>query len=231
MLWQSVKSDSTDTTYRSLQQLKIFTGDLMMYANVNPADSASSFGVGDYSISADTATEHVIYSSSGTSMDDTLRTYTLVIEKTDKGYKQIIPDIENGGQHIKLTEEYENAGASATSPLDGLWKLTKAIQIKGKDTTLQEITQYKAIYAGQVIWGHTWTDSLKKLHTGIGFGKFEMSGDNKAKESMLSSNYYQVRGQDFDLGIAIKGADEFTQTITEKDGTIGIETYQRVKKQ
>jgi hypothetical protein len=71
---------------------------------------------------------------------------------------------------------------------------------------------------------------LHKTHTGIGFGKFEMSGNNKAKESMLSSNYYQVRGQGFDLGIDIKGTDEFTQTITEKDGTIGIETYQRVKK-
>ena len=232
MLSQNVKSEKTDTTYTSIQQLKIFTGDQMMYASVNPADSASSFGVGTYTSSADTISENVFYSSSDTSKDETSHTFKLAIEKTGNGYKQIIPDIAdmNTGEHFKLTEEYETAGTDAKSPLDGLWKLSKTISVKGKDTTVQSITQYKAYYGGHVIWGHTFTDSLKKTHTGIGFGKFEMSGDNKAKESMIASTYSVVKGQSFDIDIAMNGADEFTQTITDKDGTKGIETYQRLKK-
>jgi len=231
MLSQNIKGEKTDTTYTTIQQLKIFTGDHMMYANVNPADSVSSFGVGSYSSNADTVTENVIYSSSDTSNDEASHTYTLAIEKTAKGYKQVIPDIANmAGEHFKLSEEYETAGADTKSPLDGLWKLTKYVTVKGKDSTVQSITQYKAYYGGQVIWGHTVTDSLKKMHTGIGFGKFEMSGDNKAKETMVASTYSVVRGQSFDIDIAMNGSDAFTQTITNPDGSKEIESYQRVKK-
>jgi len=39
MLSQNMKSEKTDTTYTSIQQRKIFTGDHMMYANVNPAET------------------------------------------------------------------------------------------------------------------------------------------------------------------------------------------------
>ncbi len=231
MLSQNLKNEKTDTTDNSLQQLKIFTGDHMMYANVNPPDSVSSFGVGTYDVKGDTISEHVMYSASASSKDDTARTFKLFIEKTAKGYKQIIPDITSfsDGQHYKLTEEYENAGTETKTPLDGVWKLTREISIKGKDTTVETITQYKAIYGGNVIWGHTGKDSANKIYTGVGFGKFEMSGNNKAKESMVTSTYSQVRGKSFDLDIAMNGDDEFTQTLKE-DGIIGVETYQRLKK-
>jgi hypothetical protein len=232
MLSQNFKTDKTDTTDNSLQQIKIFTGDHMMYANVNSPDSVSSFGVGSYDVKGDTLMEHVIYSANASTNSDTAHTYTLFIEKTAKGYKQIIPDIGgmNDSLHSKLTEDYENAGTETKTPIDGVWKLTKAITIKGKDTSVQKVTAYKAYYAGNVIFGHSFTDSLNKNHTGIGFGKFEMSGNNKAKEMMKSSTYYEVRGKDFDLDISLNGEDEFTQTITEKDGTKGVETYQRLKK-
>jgi hypothetical protein len=232
MLSQNVKTDKTDTSYNSILQMKIFTDDHMMYANVNPADSASSFGVGNYTASGDTVTENVVYTSSGNSKDDTVRSYKLAIAKTDKGYKQIIPDIGgmNDSLHTKLTEEYENAGTEAKTPLDGVWKLTKALYIKGKDSAVQKVTQYKAYYAGSVIWGNTYTDSANKIYTGIGFGKFEMSGNNKVKESMVASTYSDVRGQNFDLDIVMNGDDEFTQTITNKDGSKAVETYQRLKK-
>ena len=232
MLSQNLKSDKTDTTDNSLQQLKIFTGDHMMYANVNSPDSVSAFGVGSYDIVGDTIMEHVIYTASASTKDDTAHTYNLFIEKTDKGYKQVIADIVgmNDSVHYKLTEEYENAGTDTKTPLDGVWKLTKAIVIKGKDTTVQKLTQYKAYYAGNIIFGHSYTDSLNKNHTGVGFGKFEMTGDNKAKEFMKTSTYNDVRGKDFDLDISLNGPDEFTQTIMEKDGTKGVETYQRLRK-
>jgi hypothetical protein len=230
MLSQRLKSDSTDTTNTSLQQLKIFTGDHMMYANINSPDSVSSFGVGSYTIAGDTVTENVIFSAGDSTRDDTARSFKLAITKTDKGYKQVIPDIGSGNQHFVLTEEYENAGTETKTPLDGVWKHVSGWSINGKDSVPQKLTQYKAFFAGHVIWGHSVTDSLGKIHTGIGFGKFELNG-NRAKESLTASTYYQVRGQSFDLDIELKGTDEFVQTIVFKDGSKEIETYQRLKKQ
>lgn len=230
MLSQSVKSDSTDTTNTSLQQMKIYTDDHMMYANVNPSDSISSFGIGIYSSDKDTVTENVIYNASGTYKNDSASAIKLIIEKSSKGYKQIIPDIQFGSKHIKLTEEYEAVGTATKSPLDGAWKQTRVYYVTGKDTTVSKGTQFKTYYAGYVIWGQTYSDSLNKTHTGIGFGKFEMNGNNKVKETMMASTYYQVRGHDFDIDIEMNGADGFTQTMNNKDGSKGVEIYERLKK-
>jgi hypothetical protein len=227
MLSQSIKGDSTDTTFTTLQQLKIFTGEHMMYANVNPSDSVSSFGVGTYSVSADGISEHVLFSAGDSSSDDTLRTYTLLIEKTPKGYKQIIPAI--GTPPVKLTEEYESSGDSVSTALDGVWKLVSVTYIKGKDTVSDKRVQYKTYYAGQVAWGVSYADSLKKLHTGIGFGKFELNG-TKLKESMKSSTFSDVRGHEFNIDIELSGPDGYTQTTINTDGSKNIEVYQRLKK-
>ena len=91
-------------------------------------------------------------------------------------------------------------------------------------------TQFKTYYAGYVIWGNTYSDSANKTHTAIGFGKFEMNGNNKVKESMIASNSYQVRGNTFDIDIELNGADGFTQTINNTDGSKAVETYERLRK-
>ena len=229
MLSQSVKTDKTDSTFTSLQQLKIYTDDYMMYANVT-TDSIGSFGVGTYSADKDTVEEKVIYNASDTAKNENPGAFKLVIEKTAKGYKQIIPDMLSQGHHIKLTEEYESVGTATKSSLDGAWKLTKGYYVKGKDTSFGSGTQFKTYYAGHVIWGNTYSDSTKKTHTNIGFGKFEMSGNNKVKESMMASTYYQVRGHDFDIDIELNGTDSFTQTTNNKDGSKAVEVYERLKK-
>jgi hypothetical protein len=134
------------------------------------------------------------------------------------------------GKHYRWTEDYESLGTAAKTTLDGAWKQTKAYRITGKDTVARDVNQYKIYYAGHVIWGHTYSDSLKKSHTGVGYGTFEMTGSNKLKESLTASTYYEVRGKSFDIDVAMKGTDEFTQTMKEPDGSIGIEVYQRLKK-
>jgi len=230
MLSQSVKSAKRDTTYTTLRQLKIFTDDYMMYANVNPSDSASSFGIGTYSTDKDTVIENVIFGASDSSKNDKLRNFKLVIEKTDTGYKQIIPEIESRGQKFKLTEEYNSVGATAKTPLDGAWKLVKYYIINGKDTTNMEMIQFKTYYAGHFIFGHSYTDSAHKTHTGIGFGTFEMNGSNKVKESPVASTYSAVSGQNFDIDIELNGNDGFKQTIINKDGSKLVEVYERLKK-
>ncbi len=202
----------------------------MMYANVNPADSASSFGIGPYTADTGGVKENLIYSAADTTANTSPGSFNLVIENTPKGYKQVIPEIESGGQKFRLTEEYDAVGTTEKSPLDGAWKEIKSYTIKGKDTTVNNATQFKTYYAGHFIFGHTWADSTKKLHTGMGYGTFAMNGTNKVKENVEASTYYQVRGKIFDIDIELTGADEFKQTITESNGDKGVEIYQRVKK-
>ena len=230
MLLQNIQYDKVDTTYKTTLQMKIYTEDYMMYTNVNSLDTISSFGISTYTVDKDTVTENVIYSASDTTATENPGKYKLIIDKSSNGYKQIIPDILTQGRHIKLTEEYESAGTPVTSPLDGAWKQTKSYTIKGNDTTKNKVTQFKTYYAGIVVWGNTSADSLGKTHAGTGFGKFEMKGNNKIKESMIASTFYQVRGHDFDIDIELNGKDGFTQTINNTDGSKSVEVYERLKK-
>jgi hypothetical protein len=229
MIIQSIKSSTVDTTYHTLQQLKIYTGEYMMYANFYARDSTSSFGVGSYDADKDTVTEHVIYNASDSMKNDTPSSYKLLIVKTDSGYRQVINDMQSQGQKITLTEEYRSVGTPIISPMDGVWKELKTYYVKGTDTTKYNTTQFKAYFGSYYIWGNTYSDSVRKNHTGMGFGKFTMAGANKLKESCITSSYYQVRGQDIDINLEMNGTDEFKQTISYKDGGKSIEIYQRLK--
>jgi len=102
--------------------------------------------------------------------------------------------------------------------------------VKGNDTAWYKRTQYKAFYAGYFMYGQTQKDSTNKNFTGIGFGTFEMDGDNKIKEVDLNSTYSIAVGQSFAIGIEMKGADNYTQTIENPDGSKSVENYERVKK-
>jgi len=229
MTSQSLKSHTLDTTYLELQQLKIYTGEYMMFANFYARDSTSGFGVGSYSALKDSVTENVIYTSSDSVRNDTPRTYKLFIEKRDSGYKQVIPDMESQNQKIILTEEYLSVGTKVTTPIDGVWKESKTYYVKGKDTTKYNTTQYKAYYDGYYIWGNTYSDSTKKKHTGMGYGKFAMAGPNKMTESCITSSYYQLRGHDISVDIEMNGNDEYTQTINYPNNEKSVEIYQRLK--
>ena len=230
MLSQSIKGGTTDTTYTTLRQMKIYTEDYFMYANVNPADSVSAFGIGTYSADTGVVTEHGIFRAADSTSNDSAATFTLQVEKTDKGYRQVIPDIESQGQKFMLTEEYQADDTAATSPLDGAWKQIKYYNIKGKDTSANGAIQYKTYYQGRFIWGNSYTDSAKKTFTGIGFGTFSMDGTDKVKETVMASTYSQINGMVFNIDIAMNGSDEFSQTITNSDSSKTIEVYQRLKK-
>ena len=231
MLSQSVKSDSTDTTVTNVNQLKIYTDDFMMYANVNSPDSISSFGVGSYTMNGDTITENIVFSGNDSTSNSTAAAYKLFIKKTGNGYEQDILGMQgNNGQKFDLKETYDSLGSGAKTPLDGAWKQTARYQVKGKDSTSFPVTQYKAYYSGYCIWGNSWKDSSNKVHTGIGYGKFIMPAANKVKESMTASTFSDVRGHDFDIDIELTGSDKFKQTMDVGDGTKSVELYERLKK-
>lgn len=227
----SVKNDVIDTTFNSRLQFKIFTDGYVMYANVNNEDSVSGFGIGTYTVSQDTVTENMMFTANDTSKNDNSQTFKLIIEKSATGYKQVIPDMQwNDTTKMTLTENYESAGTAATSSIDGLWKQVKNYTVKGADTTMTQMTQYKMYGAGHFIYGHSRADSTNKLHTGIGYGTFVMEGTNKVKESVVASTFSQARGQNYDLAIEMTGTDEYKQTITSEDGLKYVEVYQRMKK-
>lgn len=230
MISQTINDGKKDTKYTDLKQLKIYTDSFMMYTQVNPSDSVSSFGVGAYTSDTGTVTEYVKYTSSDTTFNATPRIYTLNIDKTPDGYTQVIPDISIDSQKTKLTEEYQSVGKPQKTPLDGVWKETNSYIVKGKDTTKNTRTQYKAFYAGYFMYGHTIKDSANKSFTGIGFGTFEMNGDNKMKEIDLNSTYSIAVGQSFMIDIEMNGTDNYKQTIVSADSSKSVEYYERLKK-
>ena len=151
------------------------------------------------------------------------------IRKTAKGFIQVIPELEVApGQKIKLIEEYQNVGTAAKSPLDGAWKETGTYVVIGKDTTRNEVTQYKVYYAGHFLWGQSYLDSTRKNFTGIGFGTFKMSSPNKMTETIMASTYTSIDGQTNDIDIAMNGRDRFKLSITYPTGKL-VEFYERLK--
>lgn len=221
------KSSTTDTTITTPHQMKIFTDDFMMYSNINAPDSVSSFGVGSYIAKNDSVFESIVFSASDSTYDDTLRNYTLVITKTEKGYKQVINGI--GSNNLILTEEYVTSGTGLKSSIDGMWKLEKVYWTNGKDTSVNNRIQYKAFLGGNCMWGNVWTDSLNKNHTAMGYGTFTLDG-NKLIESMEASTFAAVRGQKFEMDIEFPDADSYQQTRIENDGSKTVEIYRRMKK-
>lgn len=233
MINMNLQGENLDTTITTREQLKIFTGEFMMYSNYNSVDSSSSFGIGEYTIEADTITENIRFTSTDSSRNLNPGTYSLIIKKTPKGYIQIIPEIEiSEGQTYKLTEEYISTGTEEKSPLDGAWMLISRYTITGKDTlVLPAYYQYKVYHGGQFMWGNSYYDSTGKNFTGIGFGDFFNLGKNMIKESGRTSTFSNVRGHDFEIKFKLIGKDKFEQQIVNIDNTISGEIYERVKKE
>lgn len=226
---QTVTYDNKDTKYSDLKQLKIYTDHFMMYAQLNPADSVSAFGVGSYTSDTSGVTENIIFSAHGSVVDSTHPSYPLDITTTPEGYKQFIPEIMIQGEQSKLTEVYHKVGTDVTSPLDGVWKEVDSYGINGTDTTRYNRIQYKAFYQGYFMFGHSVADSPSGRHTGIGFGTFEPDGDKKINETDLNSSYPVIAGHTFSVEYELSGADHYKQTINNSDGSKSVEFYERVK--
>ena len=228
-------SEYHNLSFDMRRQLKVFTGDHMMYANVNRDDSISAFGVGTYTkdtTNTDSITlyEHIVYRSNDTTVNTNPVTYKLTIQKTERGFKQMIPQIEYMGRRPKLEEEYKNVGLPVKFPLDGVWKQTSSYLIRGKDTTYNSATQFKTYYAGHFMWGNTYKDSTNKTRTGVGFGYFEVEGDNKIKEMLEFSTYMAMAGREFEVQYETMGDNEYKQTIVQENGDINVEHYERMTK-
>jgi len=227
----SVFDGEKNTTSDRIKEFKIYTYDHMMWVNMNPVDSVSRFGIGRYSYDSGKVVENIIYGATDSTASSNPASFTLLIEKTDKGYKQVISELVSRGKKYRLSEYYEAMGTNVKTPVDGSWKAVKMYTIKGNDTTVvKNVTQFKTYFSGHFMFGHTYLDSAKRLHTGIGYGSFEMNGSNKIKEHVETTTYYQIRDKTIDIDIEMMGSDGFKQTINNADGTKVVEEYQLLKK-
>ena len=230
MTSQTVNNGKTETKLTSLKQLKIYTDSFWMYTQVNPADSVSAFGVGSYTEDSGMVIENVIFSARDSTVNTSSPSYKLNITKTPDGYDQVIPDIVIDSQKSKLTEEYQSVGTNVKSPVDGVWKEINSYSVKGKDTTKNTRTQYKAFYSGYFMFGSSNKDSASKTSTVIGFGTFKMTGNTKMEETDLNATHAIVAGQTFPIDIEMTGNDNYKQTIHNADGSQSVEFYERLKK-
>ena len=230
MVSQIVNDGTTKTTLTEVKQLKIYTDKYFMFSQVIPSDSSASFGVGTYSSDTSGVTENLNYTSSDSIFIDSLRTYKLSITKTPDGYNQVIPNIVINNVPSKLTETYITVGKKQNTPLDGVWKLIKAYDLKGTDTSMYNRAEYKAFYNGYFMFGLTDKDSTGKVTSGVGFGTYTMQGDNQMTETDLNSSYPIIAGASFVIDLQFDGSDNYQQTITHPDSSKTVESYERMTK-
>lgn len=222
----------TSLQTESFDQLKIFTGQCVMYARFSAKDSITAFGFGTYIVDANGVNETILYSATDSLVDSRVVSYSITVEATEKGYKQVLRDVEFRGRRYLLTEEeYERVGTTTPSALDGAWTLTHAFAVTATGDTVRtdNAAQYKVYYAGNFIFGHTTLDTMNVSHAGIGYGTFETT-DTGIREHVLTTNYPGAI-RSFDLSIVFNGTDEYTQTIAGENGyVVSVETYKRLGK-
>jgi hypothetical protein len=228
---QVLSRGGKDSTIKRTQ-IKIYTDRHFMYASIVP-DSSVGFGVGTYTLDSNRITERSIYTSRA--LDSPL-IYKLVITKRPDGYTQSIPDYATvQGVKYVLKEDYKklpppDTSVADTSVLDGLWKMEKTYTIKGKDTTVTDVTQYKIFWGGHFTFIHRLPRNPQKTQfkNGFGTGIFTFRNDTLREEEVIS-NYALLRGHKFAIKITLNGRDEYTQVINSATNGQSVEIYKRIK--
>ena len=225
---RQVINDGTKDSVIDRKQLKIYTDRHMMFATPNLTDSFATFGIAEYKFDGDKLFEHIFYRAVEGDQKDTAE---LKIEKTDKGYVQVIDNILFNGRNVKLTEEYEMINRPQQSPLDGAWKQTRNIYInkKGDSSVNQTPLEYKTYQSGYFIWAIVSRDSANQKTSVFGYGPFEMTSNNKSRETIQNSTFVtSLIGKTYEVDIEFLGTDSYKQTITFANGDKSIEIYQKL---
>lgn len=227
MTRQVINDGKTDSVI-DRKQLKIYTDKYMMFATPNMNDSFATFGIAEYKMDGNKLFEHIFYRAAEGDEKDTAE---LTIEKTDKGYIQVIDNILFNGRNVKLTEEYEIINRPQQSLLDGSWKQIKNIYVnkKGDSSVNQTPLEYKTYQSGYFIWAITTRDSANQKTSVFGYGPFEMTSNTKSKETVQNSTFVtSLIGRTYEVDIEFIGTDTYKQTITFANGDKSIEIYQKL---
>ncbi len=223
----TVSGGGKDTIYPRTQ-FKIYTENHFAYASLAP-DSSVGFGVGSYRL--DTGNHFVetnIYSSRAL---DSSANYSVAFNRKDSAYTQKLKMPSASGAVYTMTETYTQLQANGTSKIDGLWKLDKAYIVKGKDTTRQGETQFKAFWGGHFLFVHRYqvANNAAKFKNGFGYGEFTLKNDTLSETEQVTS-HATLMGRTFSIKINFKSDDEYSQVITDNQtGEQSVEIYIRLK--
>jgi hypothetical protein len=211
-------------TYDS--QMKIYTGGHVIFAQYGP-DSMATWAVRKVLPVEGGVRESNVFGGIGETELPGPHIYTLDIEKTRDGFRQVITDLEYRGQMMGLTEEYKGVDSGISTPYDGAWELTSAFIVNGNDTTHLDIVQYKFYHSGNFVFGHSLRDSLKNSSAGFGYGKFDAT-DANLTEHVEASSYPQIVGKSFKIKVTLEGRDKLLQVVDELEGAKSVEAYRRL---
>jgi hypothetical protein len=215
-------------TVNSNPQMKIFTGNYSMYARY--ANSKAAFGVREVVAVRGGIEERNIFGISDTSLFVIPNAFHVEIEKTETGFKSVIPSIQIMGQDLYIEETYRQVSGGKKASVDGAWQLTKAFTVNGTDTTHLDIVQFKFYQSGHFIFGHALRDSAGVQRAGMGFGTFEMTGEDALVENVEVSSYPAIVGKSFNIKVTLTAPNQLLEIVDELEGVKSVEYYQRMVK-
>jgi hypothetical protein len=199
----------------------------------NPTFEASAridfeLEMGFYTFDGNKLVETNIFS---TGILDTVRSFDLLIEKNEAGYKQVIPEMVIAGVPTKIVEVYYKINFDKKADIDGVWKLDEYLSITNGDTARYKRDQYKIFQGGYFMTVQYFIDPITKApKKGFGFGNFEL-GKQEITETNVFSSTPENRGVGIQTKLTRESEDSFTQTIVSSaNGSTLIEKYKRMPK-
>jgi hypothetical protein len=224
---QVFSANGVDRTIDHAEQRKVYTDEYYAFTNMQE-DTTSSFGFGYYTFDGKKLVEHNIFS---TGLLDSSRSFDLMIEPHEAGYKQIIPEIMIGGVPNRLVEDYYKINFNKKSEMDGVWKLEEYISVSNGDTARFKRNQYKIFQGGYFMFVQYFIDPVTNApKKGFGFGDFKLE-NNGIIETNVFCSYPSVRGIPIKINLTKESEDSFTQTIvSDTNGSTSIERYKRMPK-
>ncbi|MFM1794977.1 MAG: hypothetical protein RL642_1362 [Bacteroidota bacterium] len=224
---QVFTANGVESTIDHAEQRKVYTDEYYAFTNMRE-DTTSSFGFGYYTFDGKKLVEHNIFS---TGFLDTAKSFDLLIEPHEAGYKQIIPEIVIAGVPNRLVEDYYKINFNGKSDMDGVWKLEEYINIANGDTMRSKRNQYKIFQSGYFMFVQSFVDPATNApKKGFGFGDFKLEKDQIIETNVFCS-YPSVRGVPIRINLTRDSEDSFTQTIvSDTNGSTSIEKYRRMPK-
>ena len=224
---QVFTANGVDNVIDKAEQRKVYTEQYYIYSNMRE-DTTSSFGFGFYSFDGKKLVENNIFS---TGLLDSSRSFDLLIEPHEAGYKQVIPEIMIAGVPNRLVEDYYKINFKKENDVDGVWKLVEYQSITNGDTARFKRDQYKIFQDGYFMFVQYFIDPVTKApKKGFGFGNFEL-GKEEIIETNVFCSYPELRGVPVRTNLTRDSEDSFTQTIvSDTKGSTSIEKYVRMPK-
>lgn len=224
---QVFSANGVDRSIDHAEQRKVYTDEYYAFTNMQE-DATSSFGFGYYTFDGKKLVEHNIFS---TGLLDSSRSFDLMIEPHEAGYKQIIPEIMIGGVPNRLVEDYYKINFNKQSEMDGVWKLEEYLSINNGDTARFKRNQYKIFQGGYFMFVQYFMDPVTNApKKGFGFGDFKLE-NNDIIETNVFCSYPSVRGVPIRIQLTKDSDDSFTQIIvSDTNGSTSIERYKRMPK-